>query len=69
MSEKKKRILSFAIDKNVSKLTILGQDSENNVVLREELSEDELDMVSGGGGIGEPCPAKCPKFGPFCKLH
>ena len=38
----------ITIDEDVRKLTIEGMDKDQQVVMRQELSEDELDMVTGG---------------------
>ena len=48
MEEKAKRILHVEINDDVRKLTIEGTDKEQQVVMRQELDEDELDNVTGG---------------------
>ncbi|MBO7602294.1 MAG: hypothetical protein J6S94_04585 [Bacteroidaceae bacterium] len=48
MEEKAKRILHVEINDDVRKLTIEGTDKEQQVVMRQELEEDELDNVAGG---------------------
>ena len=48
MDEKAKRILHVEINDDVRKLTIEGSDKEQQVVMRQELDEDELDNVAGG---------------------
>ncbi|MBO7418412.1 MAG: hypothetical protein J6U14_05710 [Bacteroidaceae bacterium] len=48
MDKKEKRVVQIEIDDKVRKLTIEGSDKDQNVVMREELSEDELDQVAGG---------------------
>ncbi len=58
MEEKAKRILHVEIDDEVKKLTIEGTDKDQQVVMREELSEDELDNVSGGSIGSNVCTAK-----------
>ena len=51
MEEKAKRILHVEINDDVRKLTIEGTDKEQQVVMRQELDEDELDNVTGGARI------------------
>jgi hypothetical protein len=53
--EKSKRRINFKIDDNVRKLTITGKDKDDQVVMREELSDDELDLVNGGVSSNEKC--------------
>ena len=48
MEDKNKRIVNIEIGDEVKKLTIEGQDKNQQVVMREELSDDELDAVAGG---------------------
>ena len=48
METKNKKIVQIEIDDNVQKLTIEGVDKDAQVVMREELSDDELDNVAGG---------------------
>ena len=54
MEEKSKRVVQIEIDDQVKKLTIEGVDTNAQVVMREELSEEELDSVAGGGS--QLCP-------------
>lgn len=56
MEQKDKRVLRVALDDEVKKVTITGKDSDEKVVMRQELDEDELDLATGGAGK----PAKCP---------
>ena len=56
MEQKDKRVLHVALDDEVKKVTITGKDSDEKVVMRQELEEDELDLATGGAGK----PAKCP---------
>jgi bacteriocin-like protein len=58
MEEKAKRIVHVEIDDEVKKLTIEGTDKDQQVVMREELSEDELDNVSGGSIGSNVCIVK-----------
>ena len=47
-----KRVVQIEIDDKVKKLTIEGMDKDAQVVMREELSDDELDVVAGGSRFG-----------------
>jgi bacteriocin-like protein len=49
--DKNKRVVQIEIDDEVKKLTIEGVDKDAQVVMREELSDDELDNVAGGYDI------------------
>ncbi len=48
MEDNGKRVVSFEIDDNVKKVTITGEDGNQQVVMRQELNEDDLDSVTGG---------------------
>jgi len=48
MATNEKRVLSFEIDNDVKKVTITGEDKDQQVVMRKELNEDDLDAVTGG---------------------
>ena len=48
MEKKEKRVVQIEIDDVVKKLTIEGVDKDARLVMREELSDDELDQVAGG---------------------
>ena len=49
MEEKKqKRVLTIELDENVKKVSITGLGDDNQVVMAQELSEDELDQAVGG---------------------
>jgi bacteriocin-like protein len=48
MEKKEKRVVQIEIDDQVRKLTVEGIDKDAQVVMREELSDDELDNVAGG---------------------
>jgi hypothetical protein len=48
--QKDKRVLHIALDNEVKKVSITGKDSDEKVVMRQELSEDELDQATGGVG-------------------
>jgi len=45
---KNKRVLQVELDNNVKKVDITGKDADDNVVMRQELSEDDLNLVTGG---------------------
>ena len=45
---KDKRVLHVELDNNVKKVAITGVDADDKVVMRQELSENDLDNVSGG---------------------
>ena len=47
--DKNKRLVNIEIEDDVKRLTITGQDEHDQVVMREELSDEELDGVAGGG--------------------
>ena len=48
MEKKEKRVVQIEIDDQVRKLTVEGMDKDAQVVMRQELSDDELDSVAGG---------------------
>ncbi|MBO7417871.1 MAG: hypothetical protein J6U14_02915 [Bacteroidaceae bacterium] len=43
---KNKKVVQIEIDDNVKKLTIEGMDKDAQVIMREELTDDELDNVA-----------------------
>ena len=52
MEEKKqKRVLTIELDENVKKVSITGLGDDETVVMKQELSEDELDQATGGRSI------------------
>ena len=53
MEKKEKRVVQIEIDDQVRKLTVEGIDKDAQVVMRQELSDDELDSVAGG--LNRPC--------------
>ena len=62
MEKKEKRVVQIEIDDQVRKLTVEGIDKDAQVVMRQELSDDELDGVSGGGKAGSVTGTdECPK--------
>jgi dsDNA-specific endonuclease/ATPase MutS2 len=44
-----KRVLNIELDNDVKKVSITGTNGDEKVVMRQELSEDDLDQASGGG--------------------
>ena len=57
MEEKKdKRVLSIELDENVKKVSITGLGDDETVVMKQELSEEELDQATGGDGALPPPP-------------
>ena len=48
-NKKEKRVVQIEIDDNVKKLTITGEDKDQQVVMREEISNEDLENVTGGG--------------------
>ena len=47
-TNKEKRVVQIAIGDNVKKLSITGSDNNDQVIMREELSEVDLDQATGG---------------------
>jgi len=43
-----KRVLRVELDKEVKKVSITGMSSDEKVVMRQELNEDELEVATGG---------------------
>ena len=55
MEEKKqKRVLTIELDENVKKVSITGLGDDETVVMKQELSEEELDLATGGGSNPPP---------------
>ena len=55
MEKNAKHVLHVEINDDVRKLTIEGVDKDQQVVMRQELNEDELDNVTGGASFGKWC--------------
>ena len=51
VATKEKKFVQIEIGDDVKKLTIEGVDKDQQVVMRQELNEDELDNVAGGPRI------------------
>ena len=47
---KEKRVLRVELDNDVKKVSITGKNGDEKVVMRQELSEDDLEQATGGGG-------------------
>ena len=61
MDEKKeKRVLNIELDENVKKVSITGLGDDETVVMKQELSEEELDLATGG--MGTSSGRKCHGF-------
>ena len=45
---KEKRLLRVELDDDVKKVSITGMNSDEKVVMRQELSEDDMQLVTGG---------------------
>ena len=43
-----KRVLSIELDNEVKKVSITGKDGDEKVVMRQELSDDDLEQATGG---------------------
>ena len=55
MEEKKeKRVLSIELDDDVKKVSITGLGDDETVVMKQELSEEELEQATGGHSIPPP---------------
>ena len=60
MEEKKqKRVLTIELDDDVKKVSITGLGDDETVVMKQELSEEELDEATGGT---VPAPPDCRVF-------
>ena len=55
--KKEKRVLTIELDDNVKKVSITGLGDDNQVVMAQELSEEELDQATGG--IQRCAPVNC----------
>ena len=64
MEEKAKRVVQIEIDDQVKKLTVEGIDKDAQVVMRQELSDEDLNCVAGGGEAGKTGAAR--KAGKVC---
>ena len=46
--QKDKRVLNIELNNDVKRVSITGKNSEEQVVMRQELSEDDLEQATGG---------------------
>ena len=46
--QKNKRVLNIQLDNEVKKVSITGKNCDEQVVMRQELSEDDLEQATGG---------------------
>lgn len=70
MEEQKndKRTLSIELDNEVKKVSITGMDKNEQVVMKQELNEEDLEEATGGGGIGKPLQYREePEFNSRCR--
>lgn len=49
--DKDKRVLRVELSDEVKKVSITGKNGDEQVVMRQELSEDDLEQAAGGGGV------------------
>ena len=47
-NKNEKRVLRVELDDDVKKVSITGKDSDEKVVMKQELDEKDLNQVSGG---------------------
>ena len=60
MEEKnEKRVLRVELNDNVKKVSITGLGHDDQVVMKQELSEEDLDQATGGTA---PAPPSCRVF-------
>ena len=65
MEEKnEKRVLKVELDDDVKKVSITGLGDDEKVVMKQELSEEDLDEATGGAGIHSTAcdPYKCERL-------
>lgn len=55
-----KRVLRVELDNDVKKVSITGTNGDEKVVMRQELSEDDLDQATGGGVLDAVCRRHVP---------
>ncbi len=66
--QKDKRVLNIELGNEVKKVSITGINSDEKVVMRQELSEDELDQATGGRGSFDRVPHPHAKPTDQCKF-
>ena len=47
--QKEKRVLSIELDNDVKRVSITGINSDEKIVMRQVLDEDDLEQATGGG--------------------
>ena len=57
--KKEKRVLKVELEDDVKKVSITGLGDDDQVVMMQELSEDDLDEATGGTA---PAPPSCRVF-------
>lgn len=55
---KEKRVLRVELDDEVKKVSITGKNGDEKVVMRQELSEEDLEQATGG--VKRTCILTCP---------
>ena len=58
-----KRILNIELTDDVKRVSITAKNAADQVVMRQELSDDDLDQATGGdrgGRAGRHCFVHCP---------
>ena len=62
--QKDKRVLRIALNDDVKKVSITGKNGEEQVVMRQELNEDDLEQATGGfvSGGGRISNVYCPEI-------
>ena len=61
---KNKRVLRIELDDEVKKVSITGKNGDEQVVMRQELNDEDLDQATGGfvSGGGRISNIYCPEF-------
>ena len=60
---KEKRVLRLELDDDVKRVSITAKNANGQVVMKQELSDDDLDQATGGdrgGRAGRHCFVHCP---------
>lgn len=58
MEKENKRVLRVELDDNVKQVSITAKNADEKVVMRQELSEDDLELATGGESFDKNCPRK-----------
>ena len=59
-SKNEKRVLNIELDDDVKRVSITGLGDDEKVVMKQELSEDELEQATGGKGFTPTCQSYYP---------